>query len=595
MCAIFGILGEYTPSQARHALSRMAHRGPDFCGIVEEEQLFFAHYRLSILDRGTRAHQPLRHQGVYVSFNGEIYNHQELRKSLPYAFETQSDAETVLAAYLHYGIDFVRYLRGMFAIAIVEGTRLYLVRDRFGKKPLYYYHHAKGVHFASEIKALTPFLKQTRMNHDALLSYLSFLAPSPPHTFYTGIEKLESGCYAMYEQGNLQIHRYYDLVHETRVPGNNTIEQSIRESIALRMCADVPIAALLSGGIDSAVIAAIARETEPNLRTFTIGYKEYRNYDEREHAAYTANYLGVNNCSFEVNQNDFMRAVPYVFESMDEPLNDPAAIPLYLLFEKIKAEGYKVVLSGEGSDEIFLGYRHYREYIALESLANLHNKKWLERYFRSHFSMNREWEWYKRLFSEQLLFRTSGEKFTDLQQNKLLRRNVRDNHSYSYLQLYRERFLASEYADDPTRWYSYIDLKLFQAEHFLMKLDKISMAHSIEARTPFLDHTLVEQLFTYGAEERLGAEGMKPLLKTATQVYLNDVIRQRKKKGFSAPYMEYLCASGEITLITEVNNQTGLFQSDVLQKYIQMARKGRFKHHVWGLYVLSHWIKRTLL
>ncbi len=595
MCAVFGILGEYTSSQAKAALARMAHRGPDFCGIVERERLFFAHNRLSIVDTGAQAHQPLRHQQVLLSFNGEIYNHQMLRKQLPYAFKTHSDAEVVLAAYLHYGVDFVHYLRGMFAIAIIEGDRLYLFRDRFGKKPLYYYRSNERFVFASEMKALTPFLKQVRMNTDALLSYLSFLAPVPPHTFYEGIEKLEAGCYAVYENAALRLERYYDLTCESNTCKSESVEALLGESIALRLQADVPVAGLLSGGIDSAMIAAVARDRLPEFTTFTLGYKEYSSYDEREYAAYTADFLGVNNCSVEISRADFMAAVPRVLESLDEPLNDPAAVPLFLLFQEIRRHGYKVVLSGEGSDEIFLGYRHYREYAEIESLTSLHNKNWIRKYFRAHFSMNREWEWYKRVFDNQLLFRTSGERFSDLQQNMLLRRNVKDNHSYRYLQPYRERFEASQYADDATRWYSYIDLKIFQGEHFLMKLDKVSMAHSIEARTPFLDHRLIEHLFTFDADARMGSQGTKNILQKFARNYLDDRILSRRKKGFSNPYMEYLMASEALSLITEVNRQSGLFHHDVLQTYLQKARRGRFKHHVWGLYVLSHWMQKNLL
>ena len=595
MCAIFGIVGAYRPAQAKEALSRMAHRGPDFCGIVEQERLFFAHNRLSIVDTSSQAHQPLRHQQVLISFNGEIYNHHALRKELPYPFETHSDAEVVLAAYLHYGVDFVQHLRGMFAIAIIDGERLYLFRDRFGKKPLYYHHHDTGFVFASEIKAITPFLKQVRMNQDALLSYLSFLAPTPPHTFYEGIKKLESGCYLLYENGSVHEQSYYDLTTAPITCKSESIAPLLRESIALRLQADVPVAGLLSGGIDSAMIAAIAREHLSDFTTFTLGYQEYSSYDERANAAESARYLGVNNCSVVINQADFIEAIPRVLESLDEPLNDPAAVPLFLLFQEIQRHGYKVVLSGEGSDEIFLGYRHYKEYYEIESLATLRNKNWIRKYFRSNFSMNREWEWYKRIFCEQLLFRTSGERFSDLQQNMLLRRNVKDNHSYGYLQPYRERFNASKYADDATLWYSYSDLKLFQAEHFLMKLDKVSMAHSIEARTPFLDHHLIEHLFTYNADARLGVQGTKPLLKEVARSYLSEAIIARKKKGFSNPYMEYLSASGELHLITEVNEQSGLFHRDVLQTYLDKARRGRFKHHVWGLYVLSYWMKKNLL
>ena len=595
MCAVFGIIGEYSVSQAKHSLSKMQHRGPDYCGIVEEAQLFFAHNRLSIIDTASRSHQPLRHGRIILSFNGEIYNHQALRETLDYEFTTQSDTEVILAAYLQYGVNFVSYLRGMFAIALLDGDTLYLFRDRFGKKPLYYYYDKTQFIFASEIKAIRPFLKSVVMNEDALMSYLSFLAPTPPHTFYRGIKKLESGCYLKFENSVVELQNYYDILDSRPTCKSSDIEASLIEAVNLRLSADVPIASLLSGGIDSAMIAAIAREKIVDFTTFTLGYKEYAKYDEREQAAYTSNYLGVNNRSVEIGKDDFLGAIAEVFDTMDEPLNDPASVPLYLLFQAIKKEGYKVVLSGEGSDEIFLGYRHYREYYDIEHLSKLKNKNWLKKYFRSNFSMNREWEWYKRLFDETLLFRTSGEKFTDLQKNMLLKQNVKDNHAFGYLQPYREAFLQSTFHEDETHWYSYIDLKLFQAEHFLTKLDRVSMAHSIESRTPFLDHQLVEKVFSLDADTRLGSSGTKNILKQVAQNYLDATIINRKKKGFSNPYMEYLIESNAIALIAEVNKKTGLFRDDVLEKYIQMASRGRFKHHVWGLYALSYWIKQNLL
>jgi asparagine synthase (glutamine-hydrolysing) len=594
MCAVFGIIGEFESSTAREALFKMGHRGPDACGIIDKSGLFFAHQRLSIIDTDSRAHQPLEHHGILLSFNGEIYNHKELRQALKYEFTTQSDTEVVMAAYLEYGLDFVNHLRGMFAIALYDNGVLYLFRDRFGKKPLYYFHDTKRFVFASEIKAIKPFLKQTMMSGDALMSYLSFLAPTPPHTFYEGIFKLESGSYLKLEQHQLHVKNYYDVLDQPSSKKTD-IEALLHESVSLRLHADVPVASLLSGGIDSAMIAALAKNSIKDLSTFTLGYEEYAAYDECDDARRSAEYLGVNNRCIIMNQQRFLETVPKVFDALDEPLNDPASVPLYLLFDAIKKEGYKVVLSGEGSDEIFLGYRHYRDYYEIEHLAQLKNKNWLKKYFRSNFSMNREWEWYKRLFHSQLLFRTSGEKFTDLQKNMLLKKNVKDDDAYRFLQPYHEHYLKSKYAGDKSVWYSYIDLKLFQAEHFLTKLDRVSMAHSIESRTPFLDHKLVAAVLNLHVNERLGEHGTKNILKNIAKKHLSDTIIKRKKKGFSNPYMEYLTHSNELGLITEVNKKTGLFKDDVLQKYLQMAQKGRFKHHVWGLYALSYWIRKNLL
>jgi len=602
MCAVFGILGDFNPTQARQALSSMAHRGPDYCGIVEHEGLFFAHNRLSIVALDVRAHQPMSHGEILLSFNGEIYNHKALRQELShdFSFKSDSDTEVLLAAYKKWGLKFVDHLVGMFAIAIKDGNDLYLFRDRLGKKPLLYLHNPKQFVFASEIKGLTPFLKKKKLNKDALSSYLGYLAPTPPHTFFQGIKKLGAGEYVHFNGDKVMVKSYYSLLDTS--PSTifdesiavEQIEQKFIESMRLRLSADVPMASLLSGGIDSALIAAIAKEQGTPLQTFTLGYSEYQNYDERVNAKMTADALGLQNHAVEITQNDFMEASHKVFDTMDEPLNDPASIPLYLLFEAIKKEGYKVVLSGEGSDELFLGYRQYFEYLDIEKAATLQHKNWLKKYFRSNFSMNREWEWYKRVFDEQLLFRTSGEKFTDLQKNNILRQNIKDGDGLRFIAPYRKRFEESGHSD-PSLWYSYIDLHLFQAEHFLTKLDRVSMAHSIESRTPFLDHNLAETVFGIDPKLRYQNGVTKELLKKVASRYLPQEVISRKKKGFSNPYMEWLIASEQIGLIKEVNNQTGLFHDDILTEYIERGRRGGFKQHVWGLYVLSYFLKKNFL
>ena len=599
MCAIFGVVGEYDEAKAKSALSRLAHRGPDYCGLVQTPRLFFAHQRLSIQDAHDRSHQPLKRKNILLSFNGEIYNFKELKKELDFDFETQGDAEVIVAAYLKWGVSFVERLRGMFAIALMDGETLYLFRDRLGKKPMFYLNGDAFV-FASEIKALTPFLRKTEIDEDALMSYLSFLAPTPPFTFFKNIKKLAAGEYLTFKDNTLIVQRYYDILSKNPkiITDKNEaiaiLESVLEESMSLRLSADAPMASLLSGGIDSAAINHYAKARGLDLQTYTIGYEGFAKYDERQNAKRSAESIGVRNAQIEIDQDAFIDASEKVFDALDEPLNDPAAIPLYLLFERIKQDGYKVVMSGEGSDELFLGYRQYFEYLDIEGASNLAHKNWLKKYFRANFSMNREWEWYKRVFDETLLFRTSGDKFTDLQKNDLMRKNVRDGESLKYLKPYRDRFEASSFTDE-SMWYSYVDLNLFQAEHFLTKLDRVSMAHSIESRTPFLDHKLVETVFSLDPKLRYEDGVAKSLLKEIMKPKLSQEILQRKKKGFSNPYMEYLLNSKRIDLIREVNEQTGMFKRDKLEEYVRTASRGSFKQHVWGLYVLSHWIKKNLL
>ncbi|QOY52255.1 asparagine synthase (glutamine-hydrolyzing) [Candidatus Sulfurimonas baltica] len=601
MCGIFGIIGEYEEEKAKKALSCLAHRGPDYCGITQRTNLFFAHQRLSILDTHSRSHQPLHVKNILLSFNGEIYNFKELKQELTceFEFKTQSDSEVIIAAYLKWGVEFVQHLRGMFAIALLDDETLYLFRDRLGKKPLFYLE-GKSFIFASEIKALTPFLSKVEMDEDALMSYLSFLAPTPPFTFFKGIKKLSAGEYLTFNNSHVEVKRYFDLLdNKPNVIANkdeavNMLENLLKESIEIRLDSDVPMASLLSGGIDSATLNAYAIKNGVNMQTYTLGYKEFGKYDERANAKESAEFLGLKNQEVEISQDAFIEASDKVLDTLDEPLNDPASVPLYLLFEQIKKDGYKVVLSGEGSDELFLGYRQYFEYLDIESLSKLNNKNWLKKYFRSNFSMNREWEYYKRIFDETLLFRTSGENFTDLQKNELMKRNIKDNQSLKYLKSYRERFENSLHVDESI-WYSYIDLNLFQAEHFLTKLDRVSMAHSIESRTPFLDHKLASAVFNIDPKLRYEDGVTKALLKKIVKPHLNEKILSRKKKGFSNPYMEYLINSRKIELIQEVNKQSGLFKKEKLDEYIKGADRGEFKQHIWGLYVLSVWIKKWLL
>ncbi|MBN2895956.1 MAG: asparagine synthase (glutamine-hydrolyzing) [Campylobacterales bacterium] len=594
MCALFGIIGRYDPAQARSALSLLHHRGPDGCAIIEREGLFFAHHRLAIAY--TSAPQPHLYDGLLIAFNGEIYNHRDLGIELGH--EGASEIALLALAYRRWGDDFVAHLRGMFAIALVDNGVLKLWRDRLGKKPLFYLQGKDFFAFASEIKALRPLLLHVRMNEEALLGYLGYLAPTPPHTFYEGIGKLESGFTARYGAEGFTCKPYYDLLHvkpcaiTDEAEATKRLHDALYTSLALRLESAAPMAALLSGGIDSALLIAMAKAQGRELEAYTLGYEGFSSYDERAAAKESAAFLGVRHHERVITQEEFMQACDAVFAALDEPLNDPASVPLYLMFEQIARDGVRVVHSGEGSDELFLGYRQYFEYLDIEEAAKLQHKNWLKKYFRAHFSMNREWEWYKRVFEGSLLFRSSGEKFTDLQKNALLKRSVADNDGLRYLAPWRAHFESCG-RDDPADWYTYVDLKQFQAEHFLVKLDRVSMAHSIESRTPFLDHYLAETVMA--CAPALRRAGRKELLKKVAAPYLNEAILARKKKGFSNPYMEWLIASGELERIVHVNKKTGLFHEAVLREYIERAKAGRFKQHVWGLYVLSRWMERELI
>jgi len=598
MCAIFGIVGKYEYLKAKNAFEKLKHRGPDHSNILHTNNFFLAHQLLKIQQS---VHiQPYSYKDTLISFNGEIYNYKELAKELnSFGYETEDEISVLASAYDKWGIEFIHKLRGMFAIAIKDKDRLYLFRDRLGKKPIYYLEDESFV-FASEIKALVPYLKKNKLNQDALLSYLSFLSPTPPYTFFEGIKKLGCGEYLVYKDHKVAIKKYFNILQTKKKTITDKdeaielLESKIKESIDLRLDSTQNIASLLSGGIDSATINYFASKQNKNIQTYTLGYKGYEKYDESTDAKESAKFLNLKNKRVEVSLDEYISNAENILDQMDEPLNDPAAIPLYMLFKEIYKDGYKVVLSGEGSDELFLGYRHYFNYLDVEHLKNLKNKNWLKKYFKNNYDENREWEWYKRVLNDSVLFRTSGEKFTDLQKNKLLRQNIKDDQSLKYIQPYRDLFNNSSHNDE-ANWYSYIDLELFQAEHFLSKLDRVSMANSIESRTPFLDHELVSLVFNIDPKLKYENANTKYLLKQVMKPHLNKEILTRKKKGFSNPYMEYLIESKKISVIQEVNKQTGLFKERELKELILGAKSGTFKHHIWGLYVLSVWIKKNLL
>ena len=595
MCAIFGIIGEYDDAKAKRALAKLHHRGPDNCSITQKQNLFIAHQHLRIIDSSSKSKQILNNDNILVSFNGEIYNYIDLQKEL----DAKSELEVIYKAYKKWGVDFVNRLRGMFAISIMDKDTLYLFRDRLGKKPIFYLDSSSFI-YASELKAIVPFLNKVEMDKDALLSYLSFLAPTAPYTFFKDIKKLGMGEYLVYKNSKVEILKYFDLLDikpnmiNDKDEALHLIESKLKESITIRLKADTPIASLLSGGIDSASLNFIAKQSGLDIQTYTLGYKDYEKYDERQNAKETAKILGLKNKTVEISIQDYIDTSDEVLDTLDEPLNDPAAIPLYLLFKEIKKDAYKVVMSGEGADELFLGYRHYFNYLDAEAMKSMPNKNWLKSYFRSNYNQNREWEWYKRALEDSTIFRGSGEKFSDLQKNSLMKQNIKDNQAFKYLQKYRDKFEDSNHKDEAT-WYSYLDLQTFQAEHFLTKLDRASMAHSIESRTPFLDHELSSLIFSINPVLRYEDRQTKSLLKEIMKPHLGDKIVSRKKKGFSNPYMEFLISSSKISLIKEVNDEVGLFKTKELDELINGAKTGAFKHHIWGLYVLSVWIKKWLL
>jgi len=565
LCAIFGIC-EINHQKVKIALDSMFHRGIDYQDIKSNSKATFGFNRLSIENTAIND-QPLLKDNVLVVFNGEIYNYKNLIKE--YKLNAQTEIEVLYELWKKFGIEFVKKLDGMFAIAVFD-KKLYLFRDEFGKKPLYF--TKRGI-FASEIKAILPFVEKN-INFDALAEYLAYNSSLAPNTIYEEIYKLPAGCY--YDG---EIKRWYDFERMENKKwrmenAKEKLEELLIKSIEKRLQGDVEIGSLLSGGVDSSLIAAIVSQKR-KIKTFSIGYDGFENYDERKYAKIVANHIGSEHFEINYSKKDFFYHFDKVLEDMDEPIADSSFFPANFLASKIPL---KVVLSGEGSDELFLGYRRYEEYSEFFS-AFVPNKKWLKKYLERYPEDIKEWEIFRRFFADEEVFRGINETFFQRQINRVLKVKTKE--------VEFKRFLKGWGSFD----FTYFDLKVWIGEVLLMKLDKMFMAHSIEARSPFLDRNLVKFVFSLPESVR-GSK--KVLVKEVAKQYLPLEIINRRKKGFAYPFLEWLKEENELKLIVDVNRKSKIFNEEYLKKIIKTGHK-RYKQHLWTLYLFSRWYKKEFL
>ncbi len=593
MCGIIG--SNYnTGADFKQITTLMHNRGPDFCDIKVIENNYFGHTRLSIIDLDVEANQPMLFDDILLVFNGEIYNYQELIISEELQCLTKSDSEVLIRLYQKYGIDFLNKLNGMFSFCIydIKKQRYFCARDRYGKKPFFYHFKDNKFIFASAIKPIIKLLGSTpKINKIALSQYLQYFVPINDNTFFQNIHKLEAGTYILYENNEFLKKKYYQINTYKKIKDEPTalkdIEEILFKSVEYRLKADVEVGSLLSGGIDSSFISALyTKISGKKINTFSVGYTEYKNYDELEYAQLTAKHIGSNHHPLEISRPEFINSFEDVLDALEEPHGDSAAVPLYLLTKKIKETGIKTVLSGEGSDELFLGYDNYAKFLKyydFEKTLSSDQFEFMDSIIGALKNQTKESEYLKRIVKKQNLYNSFGEIFTSIQKQKLFKK--------------APTYKSERPKKDPVDWMSYIDLKIWLGDALLSKVDKISMANSLEVRTPFLDYNLVNYMFSVDSQIKVGNTN-KHLLKQIAQKYIPDEIIHRTKKGFNSPFNEWIFAEyGDsiLELILEVNKETDYFNETYLRQIFELARGRKFKQHLWSIFIFSKWFKKTYL
>ena len=591
MCSIFGAIGDTT--KAQEAFATLAHRGEDSLKTISKEHLFFGAHRLAIQSIQQKQIQPLESNGYIALFNGEIYNYHELKEQ--FTIQASSEIELILELFRR-DIELLEHLRGMFAIAIYNSKtkELFLFRDRVGKKPLYFLEHKGSFYFASEPKALF-VIKEFALEKRAIHQFLGYGAMIAPNTLDKTIKKLPASSILHYKDKRYSItpKEYFlnqPVVVNSQEEAIRRYHSKLRESIALRLPKELPFGFLVSGGLDSSLVAAIAsQELQEPIDIFSIGYEGYEKYDERGYAKELAKHLGANFHSFNFSKEDFFATLDEMLPFIDDPIGDPAQIPLFFLIKKAKSFGKKVLLSGDGSDEVHFGYRVYKEYLMMEQVQELPYANWLKNHLKAHFSLNKEWEWYKRALNKETIFRSTAELYTDRQLNMLLRLQEKDNKNFEAIAHYYKSFQKSK--RDILDWYSYADIKVLLGEFFLHKIDRVSMANGIELRSPFLDSALLELAFQIEPKLRFNPKNVKPILKAIAKEYLPQSLLNRKKKGLNYPFIEWILEEDGLEVIYEANERFRIFKKEQLDFLSSKASSGKFKQHLFPLYMLSRFFK----
>ncbi len=625
MCGITGIYafnenGKYYFNKINNSVKSLSFRGPDGMGVFKHKNVALGHSRLAVIDTTEAAAQPFTDSsGRYtIIFNGEFYNfkqHQTILKNKGVKFKSNSDTEVLLYLYINEGVSFLKKINGCFALAIYDNKEetLLIARDRFGIKPLIIYNDNDKLIFASEMKAVLAYDVTKKIDNVSLYNYLQFNYIPSPYSIFENTEKLVPGSYILIKNNKIEKKQYYQIPY-TKQKADLTYKQAqqkltelLTNSVKLRMISDVPLGAFLSGGIDSSIIVALASQFTKNLNTFSIGYKDEPFFDETHYANLVAKKYKTNHTVFSLSNDDLFSNLYKVLDYIDEPFADSSALAVNILSMHTRNK-VTVALSGDGADEMFAGYNKHMAHFKANN-TNILNKiiktgsplwKKIPQSRNNKFGntlrqINR--------FSEGLNL-SDKERYwrwcainNEKQADYLLKSNY-DNKKYQNI---KASILENISQKSSISDILYSDMHLVLQSDMLTKVDLMSMANSLEVRTPFLDHNIVDFVFQLPDSYKINKSVKKRILQDTFRQYLPSELYNRPKHGFEVPLLKWFRNELKSMITDDLLNdkfieEQGVFNVDAIKR-MKMKLFSRnpedIQSQIWGLIVFQYWWKKN--
>ena len=601
MCGIYGTTIKYSEDIVRKKLSLMNFRGPDFSGIISTPELILGHNRLAILDLDSRSNQPFAYMHLKIVFNGEIYNYRVLRSALEkqgYQFRTTSDTEVLGAAYLAYGEECVKHFNGMFAFVIYDSSqqRLFGARDRLGKKPFYYSHQGCSFEFASQSSSIR-LGRNFEIDYQSVSEYLIWGYIPEPGSIWNEVNQLPAGCYFNYEigRGTISICQYWDLDYNRDYRFSGSYEEAIdnlnsllSDAVAIRMQADVPLGVFLSGGIDSSLVASIASRKVNHVKTFSIKFNE-QGFDESRYAQQVASHLNTEHHIIECNYSEGIDLINNFSSHYDEPFADSSAIPTMLL-SKYTRKHVTVALSGDGGDEAFVGYTRYKWINMVNAIFRLPLP--VRQAFGS--VIRKSPNYVHKLIAMGISVRDIEvlyiKMFGGLENSWIADPDRGMNNCYRNVFNFNHKCILEKISD--------FDIKTYLNGDINTKVDRASMAFSLESRAPLMDYRIIEFTRSLPTGFKYASGNQKRILKDILYQYLPATLFIRPKAGFTMPLREWFKKELKEYVLdnlskSELEKIPGINVGRTLE-IINEHMNGTWNRYpqIWKLLVFSQWQKK---